>query len=211
MIPGISFNELHSFKDFNLVLARAEIPPAAPKTTYIDIPGGNGSIDLTEALGEVKYKDREAEFIFIVFPDDNFEGKKQEVNERLNGVNCKITLDADPEYFYQGRCAVNNYDNARNRIAVSARLKPYKLAQKETKRVFDLSAIPKTVKLINDRMAVCPYIECSDRVTVEFNGQSFDFEAGVHKELDIRLVKGENFLTISGSGKITFTYREGAL
>lgn len=208
---GITINGLHCYDDFNLVLARAVISPAAPKTTYIDIPGGDGSIDLTEALGEVKYKDRDAEFVFVVFPDDDFEEKKQEFNSFANGVSCSITLDSDPEYYYQGRCAVSGYDSRRNQIAVAARLKPYKLAQKETKRSFDLTASPKEVKLANGRMAVCPYIECSDRATVEFNGKSFEFEAGIHKTLDIRLVSGNNFLTISGSGKITFTYREGAL
>lgn len=208
---GITINGLHCYDDFNLVLARAVISPAAPKTTYIDIPGGDGSLDLTEALGEVKYKDRSAEIVFVVLPDDDFEEKKQEVNDWLNGMNCTIILDADSEYYYLGRCAVSDYDSKLNQIVVTGILRPYKLARKETKRSFDLTASPKEVKLANSRMAVCPFIECSGNATVEFNGKSFEFDAGTHKVLDIRLVSGNNFLTISGGGKIIFTYREGVL
>lgn len=208
---GITINGLHCYDDFNLVLARAVISPAAPKTTYIDIPGGDGSLDLTEALGEVKYKDRSAEIVFVVLPDDDFEEKKQEVNDWLNGMNCTIILDADSEYYYQGRCAVSDYDSKLNQIVVTGILRPYKLARKETKRSFELSFVSETIKLPNSRMAVCPTIECTDRATVEFNGKSYDFEPGVYKELDIRLTGGNNFLTVRGAGKIIFTYREGAL
>ena len=79
---GISFGGIHSFYDLNLILSGSEIPPAKPKTTYVDIPGGDGSVDLTEANGEVKYYDRDCKFIFTMNPSDDlsdraFEQRKQ--------------------------------------------------------------------------------------------------------------------------------------
>ena len=54
---GIYFDDLHSFHDLNLILAPFVPTPAEPKEKYIDITGGDGSLDMTEALGEVKFKD----------------------------------------------------------------------------------------------------------------------------------------------------------
>ena len=82
---GISFGNIHSYYDLNLILSKAEIPPAEPKENYIDLPGGNGSLDLTEVHGEVKFKDREGcKFTFTMNPssdlsDAAYEEKKTEV------------------------------------------------------------------------------------------------------------------------------------
>ena len=48
---GIYFDNIHSFYDLNLVLSKVEISPAKPKTSYVDIPGGNGSIDFVLSFG----------------------------------------------------------------------------------------------------------------------------------------------------------------
>lgn len=131
---GIWFDDVHSWYDLNLVLAPVEIPPAIPKTNFVDIPGGNGSADLTEALGEVKFKDRDCKFTFTVFPYEDFEEKKRVISNLLNGKRCKITLDKDPHYYWIGRCSVNDYASDRNlhKIVVSAKLAPYKLRLKPT-------------------------------------------------------------------------------
>ena len=42
---------LKSYDDFGLIQKSApEVTPPAPKTNYVDVPGANGSIDLSEAL-----------------------------------------------------------------------------------------------------------------------------------------------------------------
>lgn len=68
MINGIRFGKYHSYDDFGLILSSVHIPPAAPKTNYVDIPGADGQLDLTEALGCVRYQMREAEFVFTTNP-----------------------------------------------------------------------------------------------------------------------------------------------
>lgn len=151
-MKGVKFNDIHSHKDLNLVLSSVSIPPAQPKTNFIDIEGADGSLDLTEALGEVKYKDRNCEFVFSVFPTDDFEDKKTEVSNLLNGQVCKITLDKDADYFYFGRCIVDNYKSNKllRQITVKATVQPYKHKQDETevivrfcgKNLFNTSAIP---------------------------------------------------------------------
>lgn len=216
---GVSFGDIHSFYDLNLILSAVEIAPASPKTNYVDIPGADGALDLTEAHGEVKYSDRTHKFTLTMNPADDlseaaWEAKKTEVSNRLNGRACRITLDKDPDYFWQGRCAVDSYkSNKRLRqFVVAARVRPYKYKQTETVVTFDLTEAEKTVSLQNSRRSVCPVITCTDDNTViVFNGKTFNFSAGSHKDLDIRFTEGINEVTISGTGQVTFTYQEGDL
>lgn len=134
MMKGIWFDDVHSFEHLNLVLSEVNIPPAVPKTNFVEIPGGDGSVDLTEAHGEVKYNSREGSFTFTAFPSDDFEEKKKEVSNLLNGKRCKIRLDKDPDYYYQGRCGVNEYKSDKNvhQIVVTFVVDPYKLKRNKT-------------------------------------------------------------------------------
>ena len=140
-MKGIWFDDVHSYNDLNLVLSKPDIPPATAKENFVDIPGGDGSVDLTEALGEVKFKDRKCSFAFTVFPTDDFEEKKKEVSNLLNGKRCKIRLDKDPNYYWLGRCAVNNYESDKNlhKIVVGATVAPYKYKLDETVVTVDLA------------------------------------------------------------------------
>ena len=132
---GVSFGDLHSFYDLDLILADVSIPPASPKTTYVEIPGADGSVDLTEAHGEVKYSDRTgAKFTFYMNPAGDlsefaWEEKKKQISNLLNGLRCNITVDKDPDYYWQGRCTVNEHscNKKLRKFVVGARLAPYKL------------------------------------------------------------------------------------
>lgn len=214
---GISFDNIHSFHDLNLVLSGCEIPPASPKTNYIDIPGADGSVDLTEAHGEVRFNDRECKFTFTMKPDDvtDWEEKKTEIGNLLNGKKAKITLDKDSDFYYSGRCTVNSFlsDKKIRQIVVTARVSPYKLKHIETVLEYPLSKKAQTITIQNLRKTVAPYIETTnDNTTVIFGNSKFVLEkAGAYPPSDILLVMGDNKLTISGTGTITFRFQEGAL
>lgn len=216
---GIYFGDIHSFYDLNLILSSVSIPPAKPKTNYVDIPGSDGSVDLTEAHGEVKYNDRDCKFTFTMNPAGDlsevaFEEKKTEVSNALNGKEFKITLDKDEDYFYQGRCEVSEYlsDKRIRQVAVTAKVKPYKFKQNVTVLTFALSETEKTVNIKNGRKSVCPSIECSDDNTlIVFGTTSISLSAGTHKVLDIQFTEGNNQLKLSGTGTVTFSFQEGDL
>jgi hypothetical protein len=216
---GVLFNNIHSFFDLNLILSVVEITPAIPKTVYVDIPGADGALDLTEANGEVKYSDRTFKFTFTMNPafdlsERAWEEKKTEVSNRLNGLACRITLDKDPDYYWQGRCSVDSYKSDRRlrQFVVVARVRPYKFKQKETAVTFDLNETAKTVKVSNSRKSVCPVIECTaDNTHITFGNATFAVNAGVHKLPDIIFTMGMNELTMYGSGTVTFRFREGDL
>lgn len=213
---GVSFNDIHSFYDLNLILSSVEISPAIPKTTYVNVPGRDGALDLTEGLGEVKFDDRIIKFIFTVHPSDRmtFEERKTAVANAVNGLRCKITLDKDPDYYYEGRCKVDAYAQNKNlkQITISVTVQPYKLKHMLTVKTFSLSSTAITATLENERKTVVPAIECTaDNTHVVFNGNDFSLGKGTHKILDICLTAGKHPVTLYGSGTITFTYQEGAL
>lgn len=216
---GIKFNNIHSWDNLNLVLSGSEIPPAKPKTNYVDIPGGNGSVDLTEAHGDIVYYDRDCKFTFTMNPtndlsDSAFEEKKTQISNLLNGKVFNICLDKDESYYYSGRCEVSDYlsDKRLRQIVVTAKVKPYKLKVTETEVTTTLSSTVKQVTLKNGRMKVVPEIVCSnDNTTIIFNSKTITLNAGTHNILDIELVKGDNILQVQGTGTIKFKYREGDL
>lgn len=209
---GILFDTTHSFDDLNLILSKVDIPPAEVKTNYVDIPGSDGTADLTEAHGKVTYYDRECVFTFTVYPGDNFEEKKREVSNLLNGKRCKITLDKDPDYFWQGRCFINEYLSNKNihKIAVGATVAPYKLRLNTTKAIIP-AGVQTLRTLYNERKEVAPTITNTAAATILFEGGTYTIEPGTHKVLDIMLKEGANKVIVTSGDAVIFEYQEGSL
>lgn len=212
---GVTFGEIHSYHDLHLILLPFAPTPATPKTSFLTVPGRDGTLDLTEANGCVRYNDRVFSFTFVVAPGDTmaFDDRATAVSNALNGVRCNITLDRDPAYYWLGRCEVSNLTRSRSgaQIVVKATVQPYKLKQNTTVVSVALSSTPKSIVLKNNRMAVNPTIECTEGAVVTFGGNDYTLAAGTHKILDIRLTEGKNLLTASGTGTMTITWQEGAL
>ena len=213
---GVKFGNIHSFYDLNLILAPFTPTPATPKTSYIDIQGGDGSLDLTEAHGETKYKDRDFSFTFTVNPSETmtFDEKVTQVSNALNGKRFEIVLERDAAYYWQGRCIVNNYAQDKNlkQIVVKATVQPYKLKRNATVVPVALTGGEQIINLKNGRKSVVPTIECTnDNTVVVFKDGTYTLNAGTHKILDVQLVEGSNVLKVTGEGMITFNYQEGEL
>lgn len=209
---GISFDDIHSYYDLNLVLSKVEIPPARAKSNFVDIPGGNGSVDLTEALGEVKYKDRECTFTFTAFPEDDFEEKKQEISNLINGKRCKIVVDKDPDYYWQGRCFVNKYksDRLAHTIVVQATVSPYKLYHDLTEVIVRAGASV-AEKLVNARKTAIPTITNDAEATIVFGEYTITLAPGTHRDPNIALVEGVNIVHVTSGAEVQFVWQEGDL
>lgn len=220
---GIYFDDLHSYHDFGLVLSAVDIPAATPKTNYVDIPGGDGSVDLTEALGDVKYNDRECTFTFTAgksINESEWEELKTKVNNALNGKTFKkITLEKDPDYFYSGRCSINGYAiNKRLRqIIVNARVAPWKFKQAKTIITAEVDTDldhPISMYLPNSRRSVFPEVSISGTdFTIGSDEGEFHYTDGTYtvKNHYFRLKEGITKVLVSGHGTISFSYQEGDL
>ena len=123
----------NTWDDWHLIpTSRPLFNPPAVKTKYVEIPGSNKIMDLTESLkGFPLYENREGSLEFIV---EN--GHKEwyqiyaEIEAFLNGQYLKVVLEDDFSHYYEGRFSVNQWksDKHWSLITIDYNLKPYKLS-----------------------------------------------------------------------------------
>lgn len=222
MARGTDFGGIHSSTDLRLIQQSVEVQPAKPKLNIVDVPGADGGKDFSEQpAGRVVYNDRTVTWIFALYPGDNWGAKQREVSNALNGRRCRITLDSDPDYYFDGRLAVDKYeaDRALRQITVEALCRPYMLKQQETavRGTLPANHAPISLTLHNKRKQVVPTITLDVAAAITFGSLSYALPAGTHKLLDIVLQPGVNRLsahsteTVTTAGEITITYQEGSL
>lgn len=128
---GITFGDKHTYNDYGLYLsARPVVSSPKVKTNLVDIPGGNGSIDMSEVLtGHPVYETRmlSATFVVINARDRWTEVITQLLND-LHGKRMQIRLDDDPLYYWTGRVSVSEMKTEKKTayITIEAIVDPYK-------------------------------------------------------------------------------------
>lgn len=212
-MKGVRFGNYHSYDDFNLILSQKTIGTPTPKVEVIDIPGGDGVLDLTDFFGETKYNNRELSFEFsTIVPQSEFMELFSRVQNALHGQKVKIILDDDSEWYYLGRITVSEWKAEKRigKLTIDCDCEPYKYNQTETvvKKAVTTTA---TVILANSRMRVVPKITTDAAMTIAFGTYSGTFSAGIFTIPELVLVEGNNTVTVTGTGNVTFSYRKGAL
>lgn len=85
------------------------IGAAELQTNYIEIPGRDGALDLTEALGKLSYRNRVVKFSALYFGSEpRWHTMISELLNRFDGRILKVIFDNDPEHFWTGRCAITH-------------------------------------------------------------------------------------------------------
>ena len=101
-----------------------------PVYTYVDIPGADGSMDLTDYLvGRPTYSDRTGTFEFYVANDyGNWASRRAEIAAFLNGKKMKVYLEDEPQYYYEGRFFFKGWSPgaSHSKVTIEYRLKPYR-------------------------------------------------------------------------------------
>lgn len=218
MAKGTDFGGVHSYRDLNLIQQQVEVDPAEPKLNLIDIPGADGSKDLSEQpAGRVVYYDRLVVWTFGMYPEDrDWYAKQRQVSNALNGRLCRITLDDSPDHYFLGRLTVKKYkrDMTLRQITVEANCAPYQLRQIETVRTESITTAARSLLIPNEFKPAIPRITVTAQTNVVWNGNTFTLNPGTHRLLDIEFPEGVSTLTVktvSGSGTITIAYQEGSL
>ena len=215
-MKGITFGNLHSYKDLNLVLNSKEIGSPAVKERKIEIEGADSSLDLTDFFGEAKYEDVTHKFEFsTIVPQAQFLSLFSTVKNALHGKKMRIILDDDPLFYYMGRLKVSSFTNEKNvgKITVECDCEPYKYKLQPT---FVSVAVDgtQTINLTNGRKRAVPEvrIEAASSIRIEYQGSNiWDLGSGSYTLPELELVEGENAVTVTGTGTITFTWQEGNL
>jgi hypothetical protein len=131
MYHSISFGEKNTWDDWRLVpSSRPVFNPPAQKVKTLDIPGGDGLIDLSTTLtGYPVYQNRTGSIEFIVMNDFKpWQKAYSDIMDYLHGQTMRAVLEDDPDYFYEGRFTVDSWKSEKDwsKIVIDYSVGPYK-------------------------------------------------------------------------------------
>ena len=208
-LNGVTFVSLnaniskHSYLDFGVILTEQNIGLPSPKTYTVNIEGMDGTLDLSECFGEMKYENRTLKFTFeSVEKISDWQAKMIKISSFLHGQKMKITTWPDPDFYYVGRCRIDEYNSNSKlgKIVISCDCEPFKYKQNIT--TFNLVEGSNTVQ--NSRMTV--YADLINESEITINSKVYS--AGTHLRA-IKLMSGTN--TLNSSGSATLTFQEGEI
>lgn len=184
------------FTRWGLVLSsESDLGTASPKTYTVDIPGGNGIIDLTSALtGDVSFNTREMSLVLVGASIDNTQELRTKFCNRVHGQRLDFAFDFDSGYTYHGRFNVSGFklvgDGVKITLTVTA--DPYKT---KGTQAYKLNATGgKLYRFESGRRKVHPTIECEQVCffTLLPDGDEITVPAGTYRLNDVLFEQGMN-------------------
>ena len=151
-----------------------------PKTYTVDVPGGNGTIDLTDSLtGDCVYGMREQTFE-LLFPTDDFWGAYRRFKKAFHGraFDYRIT-GIDEEGTYHGRFSVDEKYSRLHYGVVRLKVEadPFRFVRRVRATVHAGGGAE--LRLVAGRCPVRPLIYASRQTTVQAMGRTATLQAGV--------------------------------
>lgn len=215
MLYGCWINDSNTLDDYGLcLLSDMKISAPERKTNYVDIPGANGSLDLSNyPQGRPVYKNRSISFnLFRATDELTLDAIRTELRQLYHGKTVQLVLPNDPDHYYKGVMHIGDAGGYHScRIPVSMTAEPYKYEPEVTEVTVAVSG-SKTVTLANEFMPVCPSITTTGEITLAFGSSSVSISAGSNIIIPSFILEaGNNTVTITGTATVTFAYQEGTL
>lgn len=212
---GVMFNEKHSYHHWGLLLSsRPVISPPTPKTKYVEVPGADGSLDLTDTLtGYTQYKNRKITFEFVVMAGRAaWPAIYSDIMDTLHGNVVEIVFDDDPQYAYKGRVTVGKWEAEKVTafLKITAEVEPYKTARYSDPAYKNLAVDgSRTVTLCGTRKPTVPAFTVSADMQMTFKGNTYTLTKGENTIPEIIIRQGVNTLDFTGNGTVSIDYRGG--
>lgn len=234
MYHSITIGSKNTWDDWHLIPAtRPLFNPPPVKTKYIEIPGGDGVLDLSTSLaGRPTYGNRTGSWEFYVENDfKDWTVLYSEIMVYLHGQSFMAILEDDPAYYYEGRFDVNQWKSDKNwsRIVIDYNVGPYKRDVNGSGENwlwdpfnFETGIIRSyknmivsgtlTVEVIGDMLEVVPTITSTvDGMRVTFDGRTYLLSRGANEIRNIVIHEGTNELVFTGNGKVSVEIHGGRL
>lgn len=231
MYHSITIGDKNTYDDWHLVsTSRPLLSPPSVKTNYMEIPGRDGVLDLTDSLiGRPTYSNRTGSWDFVVLNEyasgEDWTTLYNEIMEYLHGQNYKIILEDDPSYYYYGRLSVNQWRSSKtwSRISINYNVGPYKYDLSYTDEgwlwdpfnfelgyVQSVKNLPITanstldVTVINTIANYVPILLTSaSGVQLTWDENTYNLAKGINYYPDIALSIGENIMPFTNTTSST--------
>lgn len=233
MSTGVTFDDrIHTERDWGLRLLSIYIPMPDPKTQILDIPGGDGSIDLTEINGRPAYNDRDGVELVFDLMDGGYESwflKYSQFAAEVHGKKVKMVLDDDPDHYYMVRLKLDGKKSnpVYGQITFSGTAEPFKYDLVATNEPWlwdtfnfetgvireieevEITAENNTVTIIGAGIDTPPVFVVSqaDNLKLTYGGRTYTLKVGRNRFPAVRVGKEDVTLTFSGTGKFEVEYR----
>lgn len=213
-----TIDKFNTYYDLHSILTYKSISDPEPKTNLVELDGMSGTLDLSESLtGEVTYKDRTINASFLT-DKGNYKSRDRlikEIKSNLHGKRVKLIEPDDFDHYYMGRIKIANSTNnlAYGTFDIEATCEPWRYAIDETVRRIAINSSDKISIVLNNQGAktLCPDIHVIGNVTIFIDGAAKSLSNGSYKITNLKLKKGSTVVDVSGSGSISFIYREADL
>lgn len=241
MYHSITFGDKNTWDDWHLIPeSRPLFLPPDTKTKFVDIPGADGHLDLTEALtGEPLYETRTGSITFYVMNGYwAWNEAYSTIMNYLHGQKMQAYLEDDPGFYYEGRFYINEWSSEKDysKIVIDYNVSPYKIDMYSSKdkwlwdpfnfntgivRDYSNVRIEGTHEIImyGSRKTIMPKFiiqldNPSNLMTLQWSempGKSYPLSMGEYKIPDIKVKNTISTLTFTGNGVISIDYRGGSL
>ena len=210
MLRDVSFNNKSAYDDFGIVLTAVDISLPMPKTFGIDIKGANGTLDLTEVNGYVKYTNRVIKLQFEVLNDCDYKTLISNISNYLHGKKVTVRFTDDYEYFYVGRAIINQHECIERKgvIVINVDCEPYKYTIRENVNDIQLTNETKTLNIKTTNALIFLKVEVSGNVYMLIDGFKYPLVVGVQS---FTINNSCDVIKFEGNGTVKVSYRTGVL
>lgn len=216
MRPDIKLNELW-VSGLGWLRESVNFPTPQSQTNTIVVPGRNSPIRYTEALGRVSYQPRSFEIVLSMLGTrTRFNAMVSTVVNQYAGQLTKVICSEEPGLYAIGTLEMSPaYDplTGKGQLTISCSDgDAYRYPVEETVVTVTGGG---TVYLDNDYMPVVPVITATAETALGWQVGTDTFQktvsSGTWEFPEMELQAGRNTISVTGSGTVTFRYREGCL
>lgn len=228
---SVIFGDKHSWKDWHLVPSSAVfVPPPKARTEYLDIPGTNGKLDISDILtGYPTYECRSGSFSFVYLPEFGPTDKLYEdILNTVHGKRMKVILTDEPEYYYEGRISVKEFTRGKDytNVTFEYTFDPFKLETHVSPKYTGIPLLAETetnvdIVIGKGPMRQCPAVTSTVQATITLHKQCNNTTSIINvvpsptpvRYPALTLGPGLNHMLILSetNGSISFDVRRGSL
>jgi phage-related protein len=216
MKPDITFDGT-SMNELGWLRETTSFPTPQSQTNTIVVPGRNSPIRYTEALGRVSYQPRTFQITLSMLGSRSlFNQMVSDTVNRFAGQLVKVITSEEPDLYCLGTLQIEpSYDPLTGKGQLTVSCEDGDSYRYHTEETIVTVTGGGTAVLTNDYMPVQPTVKTTTETALTWQVGTDKFlksvSSGTWTFPELELGYGDNKISITTSGSVTFCYREGRL